>query len=358
MSTGDISPPTPPTADDSGSSGNETPARPADAERHGEEAEPVKPPHPPSPTEEGAGRNVSGGGPSGKDAGGEVSGRDVSGKGGNFVLRLATGLPAFGGVLALIVWGPGWIVAALVAVVSVMATEEFRRLVGQGNGVDVPAFPLLSGAALIGLGGVSGEPALLGASLAAACVIYLGAVWFHAPDGGEQALDQAAYGLACLVLVPWLLNHAPMVLTLPQGSGLLVFLLLTVSANDSWAYLAGTAFGKIPLIPGVSPNKTVEGAVAGLAGGATSGLVAGLWLEGAGTPLAGFIYWDLIAVGLALALAAQAGDLLESKLKRLARADHSGGVGLPGHGGVLDRADGYLIAGPLFYYFYALTFPW
>ena len=312
MTPGDISSPTPPTADNSGSSG--------------------------------------------KDAGGDVSGADVSGKGGKFVLRLITALPAFGVVVALIVWAPGWIVATLVAAVAVMGIEEFRRLAGQGSGVHLPAFPLLTGAVLIGLGGLSQQPALLGASLAAACVIYLVAVWLFPRDGGDQAFDQAAYGLAGLVLVPWLINHASMVLTLPQGSGLLIFLMLSVSANDSWAYLAGTAFGKTPLIPSVSPNKTVEGSLAGLTAGAISGLVAGLWLEGATTPLAGFIYWDLIAAGVVLAFAAQVGDLLESKLKRLARADDSGGVGLPGHGGVLDRADGYLVAAPLFYYFYALIF--
>lgn len=278
-------------------------------------------------------------------------------KRGNFLLRLATSLPAFGVLVALIVWVPWWVVAGFVAAVSVMATEEYRRLAGRGSGVEVPAIPLLFGAGLIGLGALSGGPALLGASLAAACLIYLVAVWLL-PRGGEQALEQAAFGLAGLVLVPWLINHAPLVLAFPRGPGLLIFLVLAVSANDSWAYLGGSAIGKTPLIPSVSPNKTVEGALSGLAAGAISGLVAGLWLEGAATPLAGFIYWDLIAIGAVLAIAAQIGDLLESKLKRLAGADDSGGVGLPGHGGVLDRADGYLVAGPLFYYYCALTLPW
>ena len=313
----------------------------------------ISSPKPPPADASGAGGDLSNG---------DVSKGGVSGKRGKFLLRLVTALPAFGVMVALIVWVPGWLVSVLVAAVSMVATEEYRRLVGRGSGVEVPAFPLLGGAALIGLGGVSGQPALLGASLAAACVLYLVAVWLLPRDGGEQALDQAVYGLAGLVLVPWLLNHAPLVLPLPQGAGLLIFLMLAVSANDSWAYLAGTALGKTPLIPSVSPNKTVEGALAGLAAGAISGLVAGLWLEGATTPLVGFIYWDLIAIGVVLAFAGQVGDLLESKLKRLARADDSGGVGLPGHGGVLDRVDGYLIAGPMFYYYYAYyyagTFPW
>ena len=99
---------------------------------------------------------------------------------------------------------------------------------------------MLGGAALIGAAGLSGEAALLGASLAAACLIYLSTVWLFSGDGGELALDTGVYGLAGLVLVPWMLNHAPLLLTLPQGAGLLIFLLLTVSTSDSWASSAQT----------------------------------------------------------------------------------------------------------------------
>jgi phosphatidate cytidylyltransferase len=116
--------------------------------------------------------------------------------------------------------------------------------------------------------------------------------------------------------------------------------ILAVAAGDTFAYFVGRAFGKTPLAPRVSPNKTVEGAVGGLAASILIAAVyAAVFLPGIRT---GFI---LVAAAI-LGAAGQGGDLFESMLKRAAGVKDSGTL-LPGHGGMLDRADAMIAAGPV-----------
>ncbi len=128
---------------------------------------------------------------------------------------------------------------------------------------------------------------------------------------------------------------------------LLLLCLALVWAADSAAYLVGRHFGKRKLCPQVSPGKTLEGLLGGLAGAALVGLVAGLAFGLGGLRLAAL-------VGLATACAAVSvvGDLAESLFKRHAGVKDSSHL-LPGHGGVLDRVDALIAAAPLF----ALTAP-
>ncbi|MFN7728863.1 MAG: phosphatidate cytidylyltransferase [Bdellovibrio sp.] len=125
--------------------------------------------------------------------------------------------------------------------------------------------------------------------------------------------------------------------------GLLWFLslLAIVFAGDTFAYLVGWAFGKHLLMPQVSPKKTIEGSIGGLLG---SCLAAGLFhVKIPHIPLPA-----LIALGFAVGLVGQMGDLFESMLKRVANQKDSGSL-MPGHGGVLDRIDGVLFAAPMMF---------
>jgi phosphatidate cytidylyltransferase len=128
---------------------------------------------------------------------------------------------------------------------------------------------------------------------------------------------------------------------------LLLLCLALVWAADSAAYMVGRRIGKRRLCPQVSPGKTVEGLVGGLAGAALTGLVAGaLWrLEGGA--IAALVALTTICAGVSVI-----GDLTESLFKRRAGAKDSSHL-LPGHGGVLDRIDALIAAAPLF----ALTAP-
>jgi phosphatidate cytidylyltransferase len=127
----------------------------------------------------------------------------------------------------------------------------------------------------------------------------------------------------------------------PYYGGTLVFLvMLVVWATDSGAYFAGKAFGKRKLMPNVSPAKTIEGLLGGLA--TTMVIVAGVMYFSPEQELG-----LLIAVTLFTAIASAVGDLSESMFKRVANIKDSGTI-LPGHGGILDRIDSLTAALPVF----------
>ena len=115
-----------------------------------------------------------------------------------------------------------------------------------------------------------------------------------------------------------------------RGLELLVWIFLVTWSTDIGAYFVGRTFGKRKLAPSISPGKTVEGLCGGIAAAA---LIGGAWVLAMG------LGYPLLALAPLFAIAAQAGDLFESGMKRRAGVKDSGSW-LPGHGGVLDRLDG------------------
>lgn len=114
--------------------------------------------------------------------------------------------------------------------------------------------------------------------------------------------------------------------------GLVFWVMVVTWATDSFAYFAGRSIGGPKLAPRISPSKTWSGLIGGMAGAAVLGGLAAHWLE-LGSP---FLY-----IGAIMGAVAQGGDLYESWMKRRAGVKDSGTI-LPGHGGVLDRLDGFL----------------
>jgi phosphatidate cytidylyltransferase len=127
-------------------------------------------------------------------------------------------------------------------------------------------------------------------------------------------------------------------LALRSGTAWALTLLLVVWGYDSGAYLTGRWLGRRRLIDHISPAKTVEGLL--------GGLVASTLAAGIGSWLIGLPAWHPLVIGPLVGLAAQAGDLAESMLKRAADRKDSGGL-IPGHGGMLDRVDSFLFAAPV-----------
>lgn len=124
------------------------------------------------------------------------------------------------------------------------------------------------------------------------------------------------------------------------GRGNVLFLFLVVWASDIGAYMAGRAFGGPKLAPAISPNKTWSGAV----GGMVCAMVVGGACALAFTPGASLL--AIAAVVLLVGTASQAGDLLESAIKRHFKVKDTSSL-IPGHGGLLDRLDGVLAAAPV-----------
>jgi phosphatidate cytidylyltransferase len=118
----------------------------------------------------------------------------------------------------------------------------------------------------------------------------------------------------------------------------IVLLVLAVWSFDTGAYFIGKRFGKRKFLTHISPSKTYAGLIGGIV---SATVVSGLVLVGLGQPAA-----TALIVGPLVSLAAQAGDLAESMLKRAAGAKDSGTL-IPGHGGVLDRVDSFLFAAPV-----------
>ena len=128
--------------------------------------------------------------------------------------------------------------------------------------------------------------------------------------------------------------------------GWIMMLLLTVWAFDTGAFLVGRSIGRTKFIAHISPAKTVEGVAGGVV---ASTIVVGALLWGLGqNPVHALLLGPLVA------LAAQAGDLAESVIKRAAGAKDSGTL-IPGHGGMLDRVDSFIFAAPVMT-LYVLTF--
>ena len=153
-----------------------------------------------------------------------------------------------------------------------------------------------------------------------------------------------------IIYIPLFLSYIVLIRNGDNGVLWIFLLLSVVFMGDTGAYYLGSYYGKHKLCPAISPNKTVEGALGGLAATLGSGaLIKTFFL-----PL---LPWGLsVLFFISIGLAGQVGDLFESQIKRVAHIKDSGAI-LPGHGGILDRIDAVLFAAPVAYIFkeYLLT---
>ena len=183
-------------------------------------------------------------------------------------------------------------------------------------------------------------------------VVVIGVIWWllaclwlkHYEFASDHDTHARMFKLAAgtLAVVPAWCALALLHASQPNGHRWLLVALAIVWAGDTGAYFAGRAFGRHKLAPRVSPNKTVEGLLGGLACAllAAAGFA---WYAGATLEQQPLV----LAVALAAFLASVVGDLFESLLKRHVGVKDSGDV-LPGHGGILDRIDAVLAALPVF----------
>ena len=139
-----------------------------------------------------------------------------------------------------------------------------------------------------------------------------------------------------------LAGYIPALRALDEGLLWVMLLLGSVWGFDIAAFWIGSLYGRHQLAPGISPGKTWEGVFAGLLGAALVGFIAAL--------LGPISIGLSVSAAIVMSISGQVGDLFESRLKRRANIKNSGWV-LPGHGGVLDRVDSLLFAGPVAYIF-------
>jgi phosphatidate cytidylyltransferase len=160
----------------------------------------------------------------------------------------------------------------------------------------------------------------------------------------RQAASEASLLFFGIIYVPYLLGYLILLRSHPSGLNWILLILFIVMSGDSAAYFGGSRFGKRKLYPAVSPNKSVEGALFGLAGSVAGTMVAKLLF------FSDLSVVDGVLAALLIGSLSQVGDLFESMIKRSCGVKDSGKI-MPGHGGMLDRLDSILFAAPATYYY-------
>jgi len=286
--------------------------------------------------------------------------------------RVVFGVIAAPIAIAIVVYG-GAPLAALLAVASALAAWELFRIARAAGltpfddiGVAVAGLiPLVVHARFLRL--YDPDRFIGPVSLAVVCLLVLLAIsiWARGPSGKPLgSVASTAFGVAYTggalsyayavryhdyAFAPAALSLGGGTLAVASGGLLLVLPILLTWASDTGAYAFGRTFGRHKLIPSVSPGKTVEGAIGGLA---TSMLIAWLYARFVLHPATSLDFrWrpaGVLLFGALISIAAQIGDLAESLLKREAGMKDSSAL-IPGTGGVLDRIDSLLFVMPVAY---------
>lgn len=253
------------------------------------------------------------------------------------------------------VWYGGRVFEGLMLLVAALSLWEWVRLIAPQARPLAWAMAVLFALAIGGWaivhGGASAVPVALVLSVAVAVLapwISLGPALHYRRPALWLAFGLLYLGLAAAALVYLRVE------TGEAGRGLFLFLLLAVWATDIGAYAAGRTIGGPKLMPRVSPKKTWAGLIGGVLAAALVGWMVATWVLHAAAP-------GLVAlVAAVLAVVGQAGDLLESFIKRRSQVKDSGTL-IPGHGGLLDRIDGLVAAALALAAFHGLSheaLPW
>jgi phosphatidate cytidylyltransferase len=251
-------------------------------------------------------------------------------------------------LIAVLLLGGPWIVVAVVLATGLAAIEVFALLRGAGY----PSIPALGVVIAVGLVLDGAAPDVLvgsGLTLIAVGTILaaVGAFTKTDPREGLPTWFATVFGALYVSLLGFIVRLGAAGPDLPPSAALagfgaergwILLLVLGVWAYDTGAYLVGKRLGRARFLTHISPSKTYAGLVGGLV---ACTVVVSLVLVGLGQSIA-----TGLLLGPLLGLAAQAGDLAESMLKRAAGAKDSGTL-IPGHGGVLDRIDSFLFAAPV-----------
>jgi len=290
--------------------------------------------------------------------------------------RIATAVVLIPIVLALILRAPVWVLAIVACVVALLTIQEFLKLT-ESYGVqpvEIPTYLFTICFFLAATVITSGDTPLLGSGKILILFAFAAAIvpftFLTRAMRGENLSSGYPAAAASVFAFTYIALPMEMLVHLRQqwaGAFYVLYLLLVVWAGDIFAYFVGKSIGRHLMAPRISPKKTWEGAAASLAASVAVGwllfryalpisstlLRAGLierrdGLFGLEQPAMG----PIILLTIALNIASQLGDLVESLIKRGAGVKDSGAL-LPGHGGMLDRIDALLFAAPVLWYYAA-----
>jgi phosphatidate cytidylyltransferase len=252
--------------------------------------------------------------------------------------RLLAAIPAIALALFLVIEG-GWVFALGMLALGGACMHELYGMFDRAHPVRLAGFIALAGLIAASLYGDQFQVLLV----AVAALVLLFGLTLLQP---QPSLGGMAITLLGIYWIGFGFAHAVLLRGLPQGKGIVIDVLVGTFLGDTGAYLGGRMFGRRPLAPSISPNKTVEGLLIGMACGVLGVWIAHLyqeqWLSGT----------HALVLGLGVALIAPVGDLFESFVKREAKTKDSGSL-FGAHGGALDRLDAVLFAAVVGYYIWS-----
>lgn len=258
---------------------------------------------------------------------------------GDLITRLLTAIIALPPIFAAIWLGNPWF-PILVALTALVGAMEFYDLASKAGPRPLRLLGTFWSLLLIANAWQDGRFTL---PLLGAIVLFsLVGLLLRFPRTGT--LLGWGWTLLGIFYVGWLLSLLILLRNAPQGREWVMLAILATFSVDTAAYLVGRGWGRHPLAPRISPGKTWEGAIGGLAAGIFGTFGLSLIL---GLPLS---IQDSMILGGLVSIVAQGGDLFESALKRRAGVKDAGWL-VPGHGGVLDRLDSIVFSAAVVYYY-------
>ena len=253
-------------------------------------------------------------------------------------------------IMAVLIWfGAPWF-TILVVVWGMGGAYEFYHLVQHSKGLSpLIIFGMLWVGLLIASPHFSSVPHLKNIS-STNLILTTGVIFslliILRRHGKELAFTNWAWTMGGILYLGWLTSFMVLLRNGEDGRSWVFLAILATFASDSSAYLAGRALGKHKLAPFISPKKTWEGTLAGLAGAIIVTVLVAWYFD---LPVT---YWQAIILGFIISVFGQLGDLVKSLFKRNMEVKDSGHV-LPGHGGFLDRMDSLVFAGLVVFFFAA-----
>jgi phosphatidate cytidylyltransferase len=260
--------------------------------------------------------------------------------------RILVAIPAIAFAVFIVLEG-GEVFALGLLVLGVIALHELYTLMGRVQPAALAGFLTLAGLLAAAL---YGEPRhVVMVLMAALPVTFFLALLRPRREHVSWAIAATLFGVLWIGLA---MVHAVWLRELVEpgdggeeivvGTGLVIDTLVGTFVGDTFAYFGGRFYGRTPLAPLISPNKTLEGLVIGILGGTAAFWFAGLYQDWLSGP-------DALLIGAAVALAAPVGDLFESLVKRDLEVKDTGTL-FGAHGGVLDRLDAAMFSIPVAYY--------
>jgi phosphatidate cytidylyltransferase len=256
------------------------------------------------------------------------------------MLTVLVGIP----IIFICTYYGGWSFFVLVTLLALTALNEFYMLMNKKGyhpsyliGFAITSF--FTWFTTYSLKHPNWEPFATGILTGAIIITFAGGIFLRK---AQNSTLNASITLLGILYIGWMTSFLILVRELRPNGLYLFFLMIAIWACDTAAYFIGTWFGRIKLSPYISPHKTVEGAVAGFI---VSVIAATIFSSMIGMHLV-----HGIILGMIIGIVGQISDLVESLIKRDAGVKDSSNI-IPGHGGILDRMDSFILTAPIMYYY-------